>query len=538
MRFVQLGNQFVDGVVVLDAAGSPVDADATPVLRVFADGGTEIDMTGNYDCDSGATGYYVVRGNVHPDFEIGVDYTAFVECEIDSVLVATPLPSFSSFRVSARDPGNLVEQLERRHGQGAWGPRYDSPTDDDSSPAAYVIPYGAWDVQYSFELRQPSGAVEPFFSGTDLAVVDGATILDGKGMMGPADSAASFPDGGIGSGNSDALVATAYDVTTDDIAIAVAFQSDVAEGPYVSKETGAHGYFLGMTGGALNFSCYDGSAHSCSVTGLSDSLARGCVVIAALSKSTDKIRIGVMTRNGALSMSDLTDVTGLGSLTNVADFKVSAYGAGVLISQLALGLGSGAATGVPENLEACLRAYHASVFGSAEAVRELVGVPAGATVSADIAAIDSKTTNLPSDPADESLIIAATDAVMARLGSPAGASIAADIAAIPTNPLLDDDARLDHLDADISSVGGGGDTSRLNGLLHENALVDKQDYDSDGNLISARVRVFADATAAGAASAWNGASPADDAEGETQRYVVTATYAAGRLKSYKLVRSL
>lgn len=46
------------------------------------------------------------------------------------------------------------------------------------------------------------------------------------------------------------------------------------------------------------------------------------------------------------------------------------------------------------------------------------------------AAIKTKTDNLPSDPADQSLIIAATDAVMARLGAPAGASISADVAAV------------------------------------------------------------------------------------------------------------
>lgn len=59
-----------------------------------------------------------------------------------------------------------------------------------------------------------------------------------------------------------------------------------------------------------------------------------------------------------------------------------------------------------------------------------LGAPAGASVSADIAAVAARTTNLPTDPADQSLIIAATDAVMARLGAPAGASIAADIAGI------------------------------------------------------------------------------------------------------------
>jgi hypothetical protein len=53
-----------------------------------------------------------------------------------------------------------------------------------------------------------------------------------------------------------------------------------------------------------------------------------------------------------------------------------------------------------------------------------------APANANITAIKAKTDNLPSDPADQSLIIAATDAVMGRLGAPAGASIAADIAAI------------------------------------------------------------------------------------------------------------
>ncbi len=90
-----------------------------------------------------------------------------------------------------------------------------------------------------------------------------------------------------------------------------------------------------------------------------------------------------------------------------------------------------------------------------------VGTPAGASVCADlaeieaetddIAAIKSKTDNLPSDPADQSLVIAATDAIVAILGTPLGISIAGDIAAIPIDPLLTGDTRLNHLDADIST---------------------------------------------------------------------------------------
>lgn len=55
----------------------------------------------------------------------------------------------------------------------------------------------------------------------------------------------------------------------------------------------------------------------------------------------------------------------------------------------------------------------------------------GLTAS-DVGAIKTKTDNLPSDPADESLIIAATDAIMTRLGAPV-TSVSADIAAVKTD---------------------------------------------------------------------------------------------------------
>lgn len=56
-----------------------------------------------------------------------------------------------------------------------------------------------------------------------------------------------------------------------------------------------------------------------------------------------------------------------------------------------------------------------------------------APANSDISAIRAKTDNLPSDPADQSLVIDATNAVMARIGAPAGASMSADIAAVKTD---------------------------------------------------------------------------------------------------------
>lgn len=84
----------------------------------------------------------------------------------------------------------------------------------------------------------------------------------------------------------------------------------------------------------------------------------------------------------------------------------------------------------------------------------------------EVAAIKAQTDNLPTDPADQSLVIAATDAIMARLGAPAGASLSADIAAIEAQ--TDDigaagagltalgDTRLANLDAAVSSRAAPG----------------------------------------------------------------------------------
>jgi hypothetical protein len=77
-----------------------------------------------------------------------------------------------------------------------------------------------------------------------------------------------------------------------------------------------------------------------------------------------------------------------------------------------------------------------------------------------ISAIKAKTDNLPSDPADESLLIAATDAIMNRLGAPVGASVSADIAAIPTAAEIDTQLSGTH-GADSWEGGGGAGSDPL-----------------------------------------------------------------------------
>lgn len=67
----------------------------------------------------------------------------------------------------------------------------------------------------------------------------------------------------------------------------------------------------------------------------------------------------------------------------------------------------------------------------AAGIRTATGL-ASANLDTQLSGISTKTTNLPSDPADESLIIAATDAIMTRLGVPS-VSVTADIAGIQSD---------------------------------------------------------------------------------------------------------
>lgn len=68
----------------------------------------------------------------------------------------------------------------------------------------------------------------------------------------------------------------------------------------------------------------------------------------------------------------------------------------------------------------------------AAGVRAAVGL-ASANLDTQLAAIDTKTTNLPSDPADQSLIIAATTSIANLIGTPAGVSLAADVASVQSD---------------------------------------------------------------------------------------------------------
>lgn len=111
--------------------------------------------------------------------------------------------------------------------------------------------------------------------------------------------------------------------------------------------------------------------------------------------------------------------TPTGTVNSIPDAVAGAAG-GLFIA------GSNAATAV--NITGDITG---NLSGSVGSVSGAVGSVTGITAS-DIGIIKAKTDNLPSDPADESLVIAATDAIMARIGAPVGTSISDDIATLPT----------------------------------------------------------------------------------------------------------
>lgn len=127
---------------------------------------------------------------------------------------------------------------------------------------------------------------------------------------------------------------------------------------------------------------------------------------------------------GATLTSNFDTRTGLHHVTIDTSADGAFYSAG---SDFFVILTAGTVDGVPQ---ANMQIGHFSLQNRADKAFTRLGAPTGASVSADIAAVNAKTANLPSDPADESLVIAATDAIFNRLGAPAGASMSADIASL------------------------------------------------------------------------------------------------------------
>jgi hypothetical protein len=98
-----------------------------------------------------------------------------------------------------------------------------------------------------------------------------------------------------------------------------------------------------------------------------------------------------------------------------------------------------------------------------------------------------------------------------------------------------------HRDQDVFVVKGNftaadrATIARILGLVQNNFMLDEQTYDSKGLLLTGRIRVFADPTALGSATA----GAADDADSEIARYNITVVAAtAGEATDYRVAQEL
>jgi hypothetical protein len=95
------------------------------------------------------------------------------------------------------------------------------------------------------------------------------------------------------------------------------------------------------------------------------------------------------------------------------------------------------------------------------------------------------------------------------------------------------DAGYDHQGETLDVNSFRTNILRVLGLLHENAVVDQQTYDGDGNLLTARIRSYNNSTNASNASA---VSPAAYNTGLLFTWQVDAAWASGEAVKYTIVR--
>ena len=88
------------------------------------------------------------------------------------------------------------------------------------------------------------------------------------------------------------------------------------------------------------------------------------------------------------------------------------------------------------------------------------------------------------------------------------------------------DSRVDQNTIILETMLSGGWPNKVLGLLQQNFYIDNTAYDSDGNLTSARVRIYSDAASVGTSS------------GVLDTFTLTAVFSdAGRITTYKMVKS-
>lgn len=313
--------------------------------------------------------------------------------------------------------------------------------------------YGTLVAGYLFDVA--SGSIPAAFGSPSTLTVTGAPTYGIAGPLGGADKAVSLGayaatmiDGG-----------DVFDLSaTDDLVIAWAGRFTVAPSggefsQIIGKVTASFGDGWSIAAGdgstGLVFSMGPGSSQGTSTGSSSDfRLGEWHVGIAALSRTTGKARIALRyLSDGDLRMSPLATVTA--TVANAASFTVGNSlwvpgQNGFQIAALLVGHGTGAATGVPENMTAAIRALASrfSIDAHGTVVTNIISgtaaVTLGALSSSAAGKVQIKGTaartlaNVTSSSAGKVQIKATLAATLAALSSTAAGKVAIRGAAAPT----------------------------------------------------------------------------------------------------------
>lgn len=222
-----------------------------------------------------------------------------------------------------------------------------------------------------------------------------------------------------------------YDWTDQGTSGMYAIEMPASGGASINNDTEGFGWFTGKATGVLPWAgpiigfraaALNNSLIDAGTTGLlaPTTAARTLDVSAAGNAGIDWANV----ENPTASLSLTTTL--LGAVTTVAGNVVGSAGS-VVGTVGAVGAGGITAASFAAN---AITAAKLDPDVTTELQAGLATSAAQATAQTSLDAIDAKTTNLPSDPADQSLIIAATNAILAILGTPAGASVSVDMAAL------------------------------------------------------------------------------------------------------------
>ncbi|MER9937418.1 hypothetical protein [Mesorhizobium sp. M0088] len=300
---------------------------------------------------------------------------------------------------------------------------------------------------------------------TDAKVASDVTIASVAGAVGSVTGAVGSVTGNVGGNVTGSVGSVATGgITAGSIATDAIGASELAADAVTEIATGVWAATTRLLTAGTNIALAKGTG----VTGFNDLDAAGVRGAIGLASANLDTQIDALPTNAeltaALAGSDDVTLAAIAALNNLSAAQVNAEADAALANAGVTGVRMG-------HLDADVTSRLASGAYTAPDNATIASIDGKAsTILAGVVAIDDKTTNLPSDPADQSLIIAATNAIQSSIGGLNDLS-AADVSAQVDIALAD--AALATA-ADLAATDGKVDAvqAKTDGLTFSGAAVD------------------------------------------------------------------